>query len=194
MMSNDFYDERALLLRLKNDDEEAYMQLYDHYHPPLYGYILRFVKVPALAEDVLQDVFLKLWEIRHRINPELSFNAYLYRISRNLVFKMMKKISGDEELRLGLMHQLSNTTEESDLKLQWKQYEIILIAAINQLPPQRQKIFRLCREQKKTYDEAAAELGISRNTVKEHMVLAVKAIKEYFKKHGDTSFLFLFFF
>lgn len=194
MMRNGYYDEKDLLNRLKNDDADAYIQLYDHYYPSLYAYILRFVKITDLAEDVLQDVFLKLWEIRHRIDPDLSFSAYLYRISRNLVFKQIKKISVDEELRLGVMYRLSSLHEHSHVELQWKQYQESLVAAIDQLPPQRQKVFRLCREQNRTYDEAAAELGISRNTVKEHMVLAVKAIREYFKRHSDTllSSFFLF--
>ena len=90
-MRNGFYDEKDLLNRLKNDDAEAYIQLYDHYYPSLYVYVLRFVKIPELAEDVLQDVFLKLWEVRHRIDADLFFSAYLYRISRNLVFKQIKK-------------------------------------------------------------------------------------------------------
>ena len=92
------------------------------------------------------------------------------------------------------MHHLSSLHEHSHLKLQWKQYQESLAAAIDQLPPQRQKVFKLCREQSRTYDEVAAELGISRNTVKEHMVLAVKAIREYFKRHSDTllSSFFLF--
>ena len=194
MMRNGYYDEKDLLNRLKNDDADAYIQLYDHYYPSLYAYILRFVKITDLAEDVLQDVFLKLWEIRHRIDPDLSFSAYLYRISRNLVFKQIKKISVDEELCLGVMYRLSSLHEHSHVELQWKQYQESLVAAIDQLPPQRQKVFRLCREQNRTYDEAAAELGISRNTVKEHMVLAVKAIREYFKRHSDTllSSFFLF--
>ena len=194
MMRNGYYDEKDLLNRLKNDDADAYIQLYDHYYPSLYAYILRFVKITDLAEDVLQDVFLKLWEIRHRIDPDLSFSAYLYRISRNLVFKQIKKISVDEELRLGVMYRLSSLHEHSHVELQWKQYQESLVAAIDQLPPQRQKVFRLCREQNRTYDEAAAELGISRNTVKEHMVLAVKSIREYFKRHSDTllSSFFLF--
>lgn len=188
------YDEIALLHRLKKDDAEAYIQLYDHYQALLYGYILHFVKVPVLAEDVLQDVFLKLWEVRHRVNPDLSFSGYLYRISRNQVFKLVKKIAVDEDVRLGVMRQLGQNVEEGELKLQWKQYEALLTAAIAQLSPQRQKVFHLCREQGKTYEEAAQELGISRNTVKEHMVLAVRAIKDYLTRHGDISLLYLLFF
>ena len=84
------FDEPLLLKRLTESDESAFLQLYDHYHHPLYVFILRFVKVPGTAEDILQDVFLKIWEIRERIDPTLSFNAYLYRISRNKVYRQFK--------------------------------------------------------------------------------------------------------
>ena len=186
------YDETALLKRLKEGDTTAFIQLYDHYHHPLYIFILRFVKVPEYAEDVLQDVFLKIWEIRERINPDLSFNAYLYKISRNKVFKLLKKIVTDNAMQTQLMNQLEIATEAPHLKLQWKQYNDLLHKAVDQLPPQRQKVFKLCREQGKTYDEAAAELGISKNTIKEHMVAAMKSIKEYIFLHGELSLLLFF--
>lgn len=187
------FDETALLWRLKKGDTDAFIQLYDHYHHPLYIFILRFVKVPEYAEDVLQDVFLKIWEIRERIDPELSFNAYLYKISRNKVFKLLKKIVTDETLQTQLMLQMETYTEAPHLKLQWKQYNDLLNKAVAQLPPQRQRVFKLCREQGKSYDEAAAELGISKNTIKEHMVSAMKSIKEYIFLHGDLSLMLIFF-
>lgn len=189
------YQEYHVLLRLQQGDTNAFLELYNHYHAPLYHYVLRFVKSPAVAEDILQDVFLKIWEIRNRINPDLSFKAYLYRICRNSVFKLLKKIAIDENLRLQVMQQFAQSVSDADLKICWQQYEEMLQAAIARLSAQRQKVFRLCREEGKTYDEVAAELGISRNTVKEHMVLAMKSIKEHFTKNGNTppGFILLLF-
>lgn len=193
MIPEDIFDETALLERLKNSDTSAFIQLYNHYHHPLYIYILRFVKVPASAEDILQDVFLKIWQIRERINPELSFNAYLYKISRNKIFKVLKKMGDDEHMRVKLVEQLEIDTEAPHLKLLWKQYNSLLQQAISQLPPQRQRVFKLCREQGKTYEEAATELGISKHTIKEHMVSAMKSIKEYVFLRGGLSFWFILF-
>lgn len=185
------YNERRLLQGVQQGDSHAFLELYNIYYPALYHYVMRFVKSPAIAEDVLQDVFLKIWEIRERINPDLSFKAYLYRISRNSVFKLMKQIAGDESLRLQVMQQFRQTVSDADLKICWQQYEEILQAAIARLSPQRQKVFLLCREESKTYEEVAAELGISRNTVKEHMVLAMKSIKDYFEQYGNTPLGFM---
>lgn len=190
------YNEHRLLQALQQGQPHAFLELYNVYHPALYQYVLRFVKSPAIAQDVLQDVFLKIWEIRERINPDLSFKAYLYRISRNSVFKLMKQMAGDESLRLRVLQQFGESVADADLKLCWQQYEGILQAAITRLPPQRQKVFRLCREEGKSYEEVATELNISRHTVKEHMVLAMKSIKEYFDQYGNTplGFLLLLFF
>ena len=190
--STETYHEQTVLVKLQQGDSDAFLALYNHYHSALYHYILRFVKSPAIAEDVLQDVFLKIWEIKDRINPELSFKAYLYRICRNSVFKLLKKMAVDESLRIEVMQQLTQSVADADLKLLWQQYESILQTAINNLSPQRQKVFRLCREEGKTYDQVANELGISRNTVKEHMVLAMKLIKEHFEQYGDASTSYLF--
>jgi RNA polymerase sigma-70 factor (ECF subfamily) len=191
-MNNDSYAEVKLLKLLKTGDADAYRQLYNKYHAALYVYILRFVKIPELAEDVLQDVFIKIWEIRERVDSTLSFQAYLYRISRNCVFKLIKKIAADERLRAELAAHMSIEAREADVQLQWQQYEQILQTAVNQLPPQRQNIFKLCRQEGKKYEEVAAELHISRNTVKEHMVLAVRSIKDYVYQHTDIHLIMAF--
>jgi RNA polymerase sigma-70 factor (ECF subfamily) len=191
-ITTETYNEQSILLRLQQGDSDAFLELYNQYHSQLYHYVLRFVKSPAIAEDVLQDVFLKIWEIRSRIDPALSFKAYLYRICRNSVFKLLKKMAVDENLRVEVMLQLTQSVADADLKLLWQQYEAILQTAINNLSPQRQKVFRLCREEGKTYEQVAVELGISRNTVKEHMVLAMKLIREHFELYGDTSASYMF--
>lgn len=178
-------EEAVLLKKLQQGDAAAYITLYNQYYPSLYTYILHFVNIPAFAEDALQEVFIKIWEIRERINPELSFSGYLYRITRNQVFKSLKKITADETLRLQVMQELQRQTNDADTSLIWKEYEALLLEAIRQLPPQRQKVFRLCREESKSYEEVAIELGISRNTVKEHMVMAMKSIRFYFYTNAD---------
>ena len=176
---NDF-EEISILKRLQQGDEHAFLEIYDHYKKPLYAFIIKFVKVPAHADDLLQDVFLKIWEIHGRINTSLSFKAYLYRISRNLVYKFLKKTANNVELLSEQMeHFIPDAGTNAELKLQWKQYEENIKLAIDDLPPRRKEIFILCRQGKHTYDDVARQLGISRNTVKEHMVLSMKSISHF---------------
>jgi RNA polymerase sigma-70 factor (family 1) len=188
------FDELELLTRLKKGDKEAYLFLYDRYNLSIYNWAIKLVKIPQLAEDIVQEVFLKIWQIKERLNPQQSFPAFIYRICRNKAFTILKKIAADEKLRSKVMTQLAIYPENAENRVVWKQYEQLFNSAVQQLPSQRQKVFKLCRQQGKTYEEVAEELGISRNTVKEHMVMAVKNIKEYFYQYGDIVFILILFF
>lgn len=182
--------DEALIQELKAGSSKAFMELYNRYHSPVYTFVLRIVKVPSVAEDILQEVFLKIWAIRERLRPELSFQAYLYRISRNLSWKMLKKMSADREQRLMLLNELNQSVSDADNRARWMEYEKLLSSAIDQLPPQRQKIFRLCRQEGKSYKDVSYELNISTNTVKEHMVLATRSIREYLSHYIEIIFFF----
>ncbi|QEC79253.1 RNA polymerase sigma factor [Mucilaginibacter ginsenosidivorax] len=181
----------VLCERLMGGDVDAYKQIYDKYHSQLYYYALRFLKMPELAEDVIHDVFLKLWEIREQLKPEFGIVGYLYKITRNQVFKLIKKIAVETELRAKVISIIEEQAIESEADLQWNEYAGLLGSAVEQLPPQCKKVFNLCRQEGKTYDEAAQILGISKHTVKEHMMAAMKSIKKYFRQNADIVFSLL---
>ncbi len=173
--------------RMREGDEAAFTHLYRQYHPALYLYVLRFCKIPSLAEDLVHDVFLKLWEIRGRINPSLSFTGYMYRIARNHVFKTLQQIATDDALRGQLLRQLetrSGVPAEDAVATQ--QYERLFQEALGRMPPQRLRVFRLCRQEGRSYEEAADLLGISRDAVKKHMVLSMRFIYDYVHRYGDV--------
>lgn len=178
--------EEEVLLRMIQGDESAFSGIYRHYHPALYIYLLRFCKVPSLAEDLVHDVFLKIWEVRERINPKLSFSGYLYRIARNHVFKTISRLATDEQMREQLYRQLADIDPaQPEEVVRTREYERLFEEALSKLTTQRLKVFRLCRQEGKSYDEAAAILGISRNAVKKHMVLGMRFIEDYVYRHGD---------
>jgi len=178
--------DEEVLIKMKEGDESAFSTIYRQYHTSLYIYLLRFCKIPSLAEDLVHDVFLKIWEIRDRINPQLSFSGYLYRIARNHVIKTIDKLATDQAMREQLFSQLhepvSSTPEQM---VRAKEYDRLFQEALAQMPPQRLKVFQLCRQEGKSYDETAALLGISRNAVKKHMVLGMRFIYEYVHRYGD---------
>jgi RNA polymerase sigma-70 factor (family 1) len=184
-----------ILQQIKQGNHEAFISLYEDYHARLYSYILKFVKVPAFAEDMLQEVFLKVWESRGKIKPSLSFNAYLYKICRNEAYDFIKEMAADKQMRGTVMHYLTEGSNAVDADLLSKQYERVLQGAVSNLPPQRRNIFNLCRQEGKKYEEVAEMMQISRNTVKDHMVLAVKSIRDYVAKNTDwpISVILLFF-
>ncbi|MBW8685261.1 RNA polymerase sigma factor [Chitinophaga rhizophila] len=181
--------EEEVLLRMKQGDESAFTIVYRHYHASLYVYLLRFCRIPSLAEDLVHDVFLKVWEIRDRINPELSFSGYLYRIARNHVIKTIEKLATDKKLRDQLLSQLDDISHaQPEHQVRAKEYDRLFHEALVRMPAQRLNVFRLCRQEGKSYDEAAFLLGISRNAVKKHMVLSMRFIYDYVHRHGDILF------
>jgi RNA polymerase sigma-70 factor (ECF subfamily) len=178
--------EEEVLLRMKQGDESAFTTIYRHYHSSLYIYLLRFCKIPSLAEDLVHDVFLKVWEIRDRINPELSFTGYLYRIARNHVIKTIEKLATDQVMRQQLLNQLDEPVAAHPEQLvRAKEYDRLFREALEQMPPQRLKVFKLCRQEGKSYEEAAEILGVSRNAIKKHMVLSMRFIYNYVHRYGD---------
>lgn len=174
-----------LLRQLKNGDRKAFVAVYNKYHQQLYSYILYFIKDRQFAEDVLQEVFVKIWEHKSRINLQLSFNAYVYRIARNTVLKRMRSMAYEKVIEYASEEQFSHTNGEDALL--WKQYSALFREAVEHLSEQRKKVFKLCREEGKTYENVSQELGIAPSTVKDHMIKAIRFIKEYVMKRADLQ-------
>lgn len=185
MFNETSHTDRALLEQLKQGDANAFTEMYNLYHKGIYAYILDFVKVSALAEDITHEVFMKIWEVKERLTINTSFSAYLYRISHNKAIDALKTITREEKLRSEVLSHIASALPEStSVKDSTQQYEELYLQAVADLPPQRQKIFMLCREQGKSYHDVAQELGISRNTVKQHMVLALRFLRNYLVEKG----------
>lgn len=177
------------LIRLSAGSRTDFMAVYDTFQKGLFAFAYHYLGDKDLAEDVTQTVFMKIWETRHRINPKLPFAGYLYRITRNEVFDELKAIAKRQKAEAGMASATPEPLALSvDTIFEHQEYEDLLEEAIQALPPQRQRIFRLCRQDGLTYQEAASQLGISYYTVKEHMTLAVQAIKNHLSRNAVFVF------
>jgi RNA polymerase sigma-70 factor (family 1) len=184
------YTDEQLLLLLAGSDQEAFTALYNRYHTGIYNYQLAFVKIPSIAEDLTQEVFLKIWEARIRLKIHTSFAPYIFRISRNTAIDFMKKIVADRELRNEIiLHQQSFFGDSGNNHLQAKEYHHLYKQAIDSLSQQRRTVFLLCREEGKTYQEVARLLGISRHTVKEHMTKSLHSLRNFLSEKTESALL-----
>lgn len=192
MPQSSTYTDEQLLQLLQSGDEKGFKGIYDRYHKSVYAYLIGFLKDATLAEDLTHEVFMKIWAIREQIQLRSSFSAYLFRICHNKAINTLEKIAVDNKLRNRVLSHLQTVVSpEVQESAALKEYEQLLENALGILPPQRRKVFQLCREEGKTYDETAAQLGISRNTVKEHMVKAQKALRSFLDEKGEIAFLLL---
>ncbi|WP_183573865.1 RNA polymerase sigma factor [Mucilaginibacter sp. X5P1] len=168
-----------IIEKLIKGDQIAFSYLYDLYSKPLYRNIVRLVKNDDVAQELLQDLFLKIWESRAVIDPDKSFKSYLYKIAENLVFMHFRKLSKDRRLVENLLNsyfEFDINAEESMILKEKKQF---LENAISRLSPQRQQIYKLCKLEGKSYEQVSKELGISTSTISDHIVKANKSVKQY---------------
>ncbi len=180
-------DDTLLLADLKAGDSAAFKYFYDKYHIQLYRKLLKLVQIDVIAEELLQDLFLKIWQKRALIDVNQSFKAYLYRIAQNMVSDHFRKLA--KEIKLERETDVSSLTiiDTPDDFLQGERAQEIINEAISVLPAQQQLVFRMCKIEGKSYEEVSKLLNISHATINTHISRASKTVKTYIlKNHGNT--------
>lgn len=157
-------------------DEYAFAELYQRYHSAIYGFIKKFVHSSALAEDLSQEVFIKIWQLRSRLGEIKSIRAYIFIMARNHSLNSIKKAFRSTVTMAEVVNGFTEERSHLEEDLLSKQYQQYLQKALAALPSRTREIFTLCREHGKSYDEVASALGISRNAVKNHMVGSMKIL------------------
>lgn len=172
------FTDQELLPLLRDGKDSAFKALYDRYHKSLYGFLYRFLKSPELTEDITQEIFIKLWDDRDKLPQLLSVRSYLFTIGKNHAFNFLKRAGIDQVAKAEILkhYPVSNDTLEG--AIHDRDYKRYLETLLAMLSPQSREVFRLCRQEGRTYDETAALLGISRNTVKKHMVRSMRILSD----------------
>lgn len=173
-----------LLIR---DNETAFSELYVRYKDKLHYFCLSLLKSEEETNDIVQEIFIRLWESRIFINPDLSFSSFLYTIARNRILNYFRDMDIDAKAKSILAQNKPVEEDVIESNLIYTEYQNILKEAIEQLSPQRKKIFNMSRMDNLTHKEIAEQLGISVNTVQEHISESLHFIKTYFGKHSDIS-------
>ena len=184
--------EGELLLRMAKGDEAAFTALYRHYSGPLYLNFVRMVKDEVIAEEIVQDLFSRIWQKRESISIEKNFSAYLYRSGYNLLMDFYRKVKRDKLLYEKFRQAATENYSHIEEVLHLKDSQALVSKALDTLPPQQRKVFELCRIEGHSYKEVAELLGISPNTVKEHFVKANQAIRKFITGNADTAIGLLF--
>lgn len=150
------------------------------------------LKSPFLAEEAVHDVFLKVWQRRETLDGSRSVRSYLFTICKNHILNVLASVSRNESLHRHLFHfaRLSGGQAEDDLV--YAEYERVTEQAVSRLPPQRQTVFRMCCLEGKSYEEAAGLLHISKGTVSDHMVKAIRFVREYLHLHAGIRLSLLY--
>ena len=178
--------EKLLLIKLKEGSFQAFEKLYTMYSGKLYNFIMRLSSGDRyMAEEVVQSTFIRIWEVRAKVDSDASFISFLCTIAKNLLMNMYQRqtveyVYNEYLLKSGVDRD-SQTEDDIDLRF-LNDYSDSLA---EELPAQRKKIFILSKRQNYTNKEIAGMMGISESTVATQLSLAVKFMREQLMKHYD---------
>jgi RNA polymerase sigma-70 factor (family 1) len=162
------------LYKVSQGNQAAFAQLLRKFWNKVYTQAITYLKDPSLAQEITQDVFVKLWSLRSTLPALENFSNYLFIVSRNeIISALRKKAQVSVNPRLDMEANLMLPDEQ----LQYKEFHHRLLQAIEELPPVRKRVFRMSRLEGCTYEDIAKELGISRNGVKDHIVKALNFLR-----------------
>lgn len=178
--------EKLLLIKLKEGSFQAFEKLYTMYSGKLYNFIMRLSSGDQyMAEEVVQSTFIRIWEVREKVDSDASFISFLCTIAKNLLMNMYQRqtveyVYNEYLLKSGVDR---DSQTEDDIDLRFLNDYIDSLA--EELPAQRKKIFILSKRQNYTNKEIAGMMGISESTVATQLSLAVKFMREQLMKHYD---------
>jgi RNA polymerase sigma-70 factor (family 1) len=177
---NSLSNEKQLLFQLSQGNKDAFGKIYDFYCPKIYYKLLKVLKSEFNVQEVLQDVFLKIWDYREKIDLEKSFGSYLSCIAANCCYDFFRKINRDKKLRTQFLKFFATKYSHIEESFVDRENSELLNQAINCLPKRRRQIFMLCKFDGKSYNQVSQQLGISTSTISDHIVKANHFIKTYF--------------
>lgn len=181
-------NEKEAIAKIKYGDKEAFTFLYERYWPKVYNFTNLYVLSSDAAEEIVQEVFIKLWENRESIDEQKNFDGYLFIVTRNLIFNHSRQDFNRTFYQDTLFdaieepHSVEEELETADLR----EY---IYSLIGMLPPRQKEVFKLSREEHLTYGEIAQKLQISEKTVERHMGEALKFLRKNLQLY--TLFLLL---
>jgi RNA polymerase sigma-70 factor (ECF subfamily) len=172
-------------------NERAFRSLYDEHAGMVYALAFSYLKSSLGAQDVVQEVFLKIWEKRSDLPSVNNFPGWLRILTRNyLINSLRKKIPAAFQEDISRLEFAEKGLPPSG-QLDYKEMAGIIRQAVSALPPRQQQVYKLSREKDLTLNEIASGLGISYNTVREHMTAALKSIRAFLEQHyGEIGLLF----
>lgn len=173
------YNEKQLLLQIAAGDATAYATIFDFYSKHVYYLSLKFTKDPAMAEDLTQEIFTRLWVNRHKLSEVRDFKSFLNTVSKNLLRNYLRKkvlSPGNEAFLAGYFRESSANPQD---RLEFRELEAALNEAISTLPEQLKKVFTLSRVEGLSHEEIAIRLGLSKISVKSYIFRALLIIREH---------------
>ncbi len=181
----------VMVKRLADDDKSALDEFYNYYYPRLYTFAKKFLKVEDDINDILQDVFIKLWENRHSIKNVDTFNAWIFTVTKNAVITYFREKTKLIAFESRVRDMATSEGYFADSTIEYVEMKEKVELFIEQLPDKRRLIFKLSREQGLSNKEIAGQLGISIKTVEDHIMHAIRFLRSNLKTLDVITLLYM---
>ena len=188
-MKTNYISETDWILALKEGDLQAFNELFDRYGKRLYNFSIGYLKSVENAEEIVQEVFMKIWDNRLELSAQKSIESYLFTIARNGILNTIRK-SKSEQAYLNYVKINPEKNVLLDEELNFNELEKAYHEAIEQLSPRRKEIFLLSREQALSNAEIAEKMSISVKTVENQMTTAISEIRRNLRSLGFSGVIF----
>ena len=176
--------DKALFERIATGDEAAFSIIFFRYTARLAPFVTRLLQSDSWSEEIVQDVFLRLWQSRPQLASIEQPSAYLYQMASNRTLDYIKRNARDVKLQYYAARWLAPATDHPDTQQDFREIDRLLKEAVNRLPAQRRKVYQLVREEGLSHAEIADQLQISKHTVRNHVAEALQEIRIYLRDHG----------
>ncbi|MGX5820884.1 RNA polymerase sigma factor [Chitinophaga lutea] len=187
MSVNTFDIESELLRRISHGDQDAFKVIYERFHEKVYTFSLWYLKSEVEAEEVVQEVFLKLWQLGAGCTKIGNLAGFLKTLSRNRSLDILRKRAHAVRAGSAIAASWQETHNDTEKQVMLKDAKKILEEAIELLPEQQKLVYRLCGQQGLKNDDVAKRLNLSPLTVRTHMKLALRFLRTYLVRHTDVA-------
>jgi len=184
MNSFSVHNEKDLLNSVAQGDEAAFTRLFEEYSDLTYGFAIAYTKTADSAEEIVQEIYLKLWLGREKLKDVQSFKDHLFIMTRNHIIDFLRKAMREKKYQQQLARHFKEVTLTPHEELLFKESREMIAKAVATLPPQQQTIFRLRRHDGLPLEEIALKMNISRLTVRNHLNKALGAIRSQLQSHS----------
>ena len=172
--------EETLLLLLADGNEEAFRVIFHKYVDRIHQVSLYYLRSEVLAEEVVQEVFMRVWIKRTDLRQVQHFEGWLFVMSKNFILNYLEKMAGERRALHTLSRSMPPSEDRTVLSITDHEYEALLHKALLTLSPMQREIYHMAREEQLTYDQIGKKLGISALTVKTHMSRALRQLRKFF--------------
>jgi RNA polymerase sigma-70 factor (family 1) len=187
MANNSLLNEQELLAQIVEGNQLAFKKIYDAYFSRTYTFAFHVLHSRELAQEVVQEVMLKIWQMGEELTSVRDLEAFLKTLAKRKAIDALRKQEMDRRVSIAAGGNWQEGHEETEEGILLNETRKILERGIEALPAQQRLVYRLCHQQGLKHEEVAEQLNISPGTVHRHMTLALAFLRTYLKDHTDLA-------